>query len=187
LLEHTPIDRWDVVHMTIVACELPANSALDVQWVATAYFRDAYRAPLSRPSASVIDLFFGVFGHHPAWMKFFLIVRNRIASAVGLEAPSASDIIHIDRKSFYQVGDTIGVWPIYVLSDTELIAGRDNKHLDFRLSVLKDGHAVNASIVVSTVCSVHNRFGKVYLFFVVPFHRWGVQRLLARAVAAGRL
>ena len=44
-----------------------------------------------------------------------------------------------------------------------------------------------ASVVVSTVCVVHNNFGKRYLFFVVPFHRWGVQRLIARAISAGRM
>ena len=43
------------------------------------------------------------------------------------------------------------------------------------------------SVVVSTICSVHNLSGKIYLFFIVPFHRTGVQSLLANAVAAKRL
>jgi hypothetical protein len=43
------------------------------------------------------------------------------------------------------------------------------------------------SIVVSTICTVHNLFGKIYLFFIVPFHRYGVKTLLRNAVAAGRL
>jgi hypothetical protein len=34
---------------------------------------------------------------------------------------------------------------------------------------------------------VHNLFGKIYLFFVVPFHRRGVRLLMSRAVAAKRL
>jgi hypothetical protein len=87
----------------------------------------------------------------------------------------------------YSVGDKIGPWPIFFIGDNELVAGRNNKHLDFRLSVLKvvDGDA--ASVVVSTVCSVHNVFGKIYLFFIVPFHRSGVQTLLSNAVAASRL
>jgi hypothetical protein len=90
-------------------------------------------------------------------------------------------------KDSYGVGETIGVWPIFALSEAELVAGRDNKHLDFRLSVLKDTTGTVPSAVISTVCVVHNFFGKVYLFFVVPFHRWGVRWLIARAVAKGRL
>jgi hypothetical protein len=34
---------------------------------------------------------------------------------------------------------------------------------------------------------VHNAFGKIYLFFIVPFHRNGVQSLMSNAVAAKRL
>ena len=73
------------------------------------------------------------------------------------------------------------------MSDAELVGGRDDKHLDFRLSLLKQVDGDPASVVVSTVCVVHNNFGKRYLFFVVPFHRWGVQRLIARAISAGRM
>jgi hypothetical protein len=43
------------------------------------------------------------------------------------------------------------------------------------------------SLVVSTICTVHSLSGKLYLFFVVPFHRYGVQKLIANAIAAGRL
>jgi len=81
----------------------------------------------------------------------------------------------------------VSVWPIFSLSETELVAGRDNKHLDFRISVLKEASGEASSVVVSTVCTVHNAFGKIYLFFVVPIHKWGVRRLLIRAIAAGRL
>ncbi len=173
--------------MNIAACEIPAASVLERRAIDLAYFRDAYRAPLRDADAGMADIFFAIFGHHPAWMKAALIVRNRVASWCGLSAPSASDILHIERKPVYRVGDTIGVWPIYALSETELVAGRDNKHLDFRLSVLKVMEGETASVVVSTLCTVHNRYGKVYLFFIVPFHKWGVQWLLKNAVAGSRL
>ena len=87
----------------------------------------------------------------------------------------------------YKVGDTIGPWPIFALSATELIAGRDNSHLDFRLSVLRAQEEYKPVVIVSTICNVHNLYGKIYLFFIIPFHKWGVQKLIARAVEAGRL
>ena len=71
--------------------------------------------------------------------------------------------------------------------ENEIIAGRDNKHMDFRLSVLKVRSDNAADVVVTTVCSVHNPFGRIYLFLIVPFHRAGVQGLLARAVRDSRL
>lgn len=170
-----------------VACEIPSASVLDPRVIEAAYFRDSYRAPLRRARAGVVDIFFGIFGHHPMWMKILLIVRNRIASFCGLDAPAASEIINPDIKSRYGVGDKIGVWPIFTLTESELIAGRDNKHLDFRLSILRETDGETASVVVSTICTVHNVFGKLYLFFIVPFHKWGVQRLISRAIIAGRL
>jgi hypothetical protein len=54
-------------------------------------------------------------------------------------------------------------------------------------SAARCADGTNASVVVSTVCVVHNWHGRIYLFFVVPFHRWGVKLLLSRAIAAGRL
>jgi Protein of unknown function (DUF2867) len=121
------------------------------------------------------------------WMKIPMIIRNKIASLCGLDAPTAAEIVHPDIKSSYQVGDKIGAWPIFSLSEAELVAGRDNQHLDFRLSVLKLMHGETPSVVVSTICTVHNTFGKIYLFFIVPFHKWGVQWLISSAMKAGRL
>jgi Protein of unknown function (DUF2867) len=66
------------------------------------------------------------------------------------------------------------------------VAGHNDKHLDFRLSVLKVTAEEATCVVVPTVCAVHNLFGKVYLFFIVPFHKRGVQWLIAQAIKAGR-
>jgi hypothetical protein len=173
--------------MTVEECDIPSASVLEPRLIEAAYFRDSYRAPLRGTRASIVDIFFGIFGHHPMWMKILLIVRNRIASFCGLDAPTASEIINLDMKRNYSIGDKIGVWPIFFLTETELVAGRDNKHLDFRLSVLRSTDGETASVVVSTLCTVHNAFGKLYLFFVIPFHKWGVRRLISNAITAGRL
>jgi hypothetical protein len=53
--------------------------------------------------------------------------------------------------------------------------------------VLKRTDDDAACVTVSTVCTVHNLAGKVYLFFIAPFHRFGVKSLMSRAVAARRL
>jgi hypothetical protein len=173
--------------MNIVECEVPAASLLERRVVEAAYFRDSYRAPVTKMHASVVDIFFGVFGHHPLWMKFVLIARNRIAAVCGLDASTTAEIMSPEVKNGYRVGDKIGPWPIFAMTETELIAGRNNTHLDFRLSVLRETDGAAPSAVISTVCTVRNRLGKIYLFFIVPFHKWGVRRLMSRAITAGRL
>jgi hypothetical protein len=152
-----------------------------------AYFRDSYRVPLSRRELGIVDIFFAIFAHHPLWMKLLLIARNKVAYLIGLDAPSASEILHVAIKDRYAVGEKIGVWPIFWLSEDEVLAGRNNKHLDFRLSVLKVADGDGTSVVVSTICSVHNLSGKLYLFCIAPFHRYGVRKLMANALVARRL
>ncbi len=173
--------------MELVECDLPLASALQAHWVAAAYFHDSYRAPLAIPCASVVDIFFGIFGHNPRWVTLALLWRNRVVKAFGLLVPADADITHPARRQTYAVGDNIGPWPIFSISENELIAGRDNSHLDFRVSIHREPGSPGPFVVVSTVCVVHNLFGKVYLYVVVPFHRWGVKYLITRAQRAGRL
>jgi hypothetical protein len=179
--------RANLTQATVIECEVPVASTLDRHQVADAYFKDAYRAPLRNPNAGVIALFAAVFAHHPLWIKGLLLARNAVASRFGLVVPKPSDILNPVIKETYQAGEKIGPWPLFFISETELIAGQDNGHLDFRLSVLRQKHGADSEVVVSTICNTHNRWGKIYLFFIVPFHKWGVKRLIADAIAAGRL
>jgi Protein of unknown function (DUF2867) len=173
--------------MSVVECDVPSASVLSRELIERAYFRDSCRAPLSRGELDIVDVFFGIFAHHPLWMKLLLIVRNKVATLAGLDAPTASEILHVEIKDRYVVGEKIGVWPIFSLSENEVVTGRNNKHMDFRLSVLKVPDGDGTSVVVSTICTVHNLAGKLYLFLVIPFHRYGVRNLMANALAARRL
>jgi hypothetical protein len=150
--------------MNVVECDVPSGSMLSRELIERAYFRDSYRVPLSRTELGIVDIFFGIFAHHPLWMKLLLIVRNKVASLTGLNAPTASEILHVETKDRYVVGEKIGIWPIFWLGEDEVIAGRNNKHMDFRLSALKVSDGDRTSVIVSTICTVHNLSGKLYLF-----------------------
>jgi hypothetical protein len=178
---------WLEFGMHVIECDVPTSSVLSRDLIRSAYFHDSYRVPLARPGLSIIEIFFALFGHTPLWMKALLIIRNAIARCFGLEAPTPAEILRPAVHATYSVGDKIGPWPIYFVGDDEIFAGRNNKHLDFRLSVLRVRDDNAGSVVVSTICSVHNVFGKIYLFFIVPFHRTGVKSLMSNAVAAKRL
>jgi hypothetical protein len=171
----------------VVSCDLPARSALGAEAIARADFRDAYRVPLQRSELSVVDIFFAIFAHRPAWMNLALVVRNKAVALAGLEVPTTAEIMNLQRKDRYVVGEKIGAWPIFFLGPDELIAGRDNKHMDFRLSIMKLGDGTKPNAVVSTICMVRNRFGRYYLSAIVPFHKHGVRTLLSNAAAANRL
>jgi len=172
--------------MSVVECDVPRHSALGKDLIERADFRDAYRAPLSRSDRSVVEIFFAIFAQRPGWMKLMLIARNKAAALAGREVPRKSEIMNMEQRDRYFIGEKIGPWPIFFLSSDELVAGRDNKHMDFRLSIMKV-HDDGPSVVVSTLCMVHNKFGQYYLSSITPFHKFGLRRLMASALAAHRL
>jgi hypothetical protein len=173
--------------MTVVECDVPRHSALGKDLIERADFRDAYRAPLNRSDLSVVEIFFAIFSRRPRWMNLLLIARNKAAALAGLEVPSTSEIMNMEKRDRYFVGEKIGPWPIFFLGSDELVAGRDNKHMDFRLSIMKLHDGIRPSVVVSTLCMVHNKFGQYYLSSIIPIHKFGLRRLLASALAAQRL
>ena len=173
--------------MSVVESDVPRHSALGKDLIERADFRDAYRAPLSRSDLEVIDIFFGIFGHRPGWMNLMLIARNKVAGLAGLEVPTTSEIMNMEKRDRYFVGEKIGPWPIFFLGSDELVAGRDNKHMDFRLSIMKVHDGIRPSIIVSTLCMTHNKLGQYYLYSIIPFHKFGLRRLMASALAEQRL
>ena len=89
----------------------------------------------------------------PMWVTWLMKIRNIAVTPFGL------------RTDLGQ-GETIGFFPIVMRNDTEIILGFDDKHLDFRISILTDGsHAYGATWVRR-----HNRLGRMYLSLIMPFH-----------------
>ncbi len=166
---------------------LPESSLVQRDIVARATYVEAYRVRLTNPQASVTELFFAVFGHRPVWMKALFIARNVLVRPLGLAVPPVAQILSNARRERYCAGDTILSWPIFALTETELVAGRNNAHLDFRFSILKEQHGDGVDGVFSTVCAAHHWGGRLYLKAILPFHRPGFRWLLRRAILTGRL
>ena len=162
--------------MSVVECDVPRHSALGKHLIERADFRDAYRASLSRLDLDVVDIFFGIFGERPGRMNLMLIARNKVVGLAGLEVPTSLEIMNMEKRDRYFVGEKIGPRPIFFLGSDELVAGRDNKHMDFRLSIMKV-HDDRPSVLVSTLCMVHNKFGQYYLSSITPFHKFWITQV----------
>ena len=172
---------------TAFTTKVPPESRLAEVFTPDAWFRDAHSAPLSVRHDTMPALFFSIFGHHPTWVKALLIARNRFAARWGLAVAADDEILAPSARASYAVGDRIGPWPTYALGDDEIIAGRDNRHLDFRVSVLRTRRGERGAVTVTTVCQPHNLAGKAYLVAIAPFHILGMRWLLANAVRKGRI
>jgi hypothetical protein len=171
--------------MTVTRRQAPPGSAfLDI---GGSYYWDSFEAPLRRPELAMHDIYLALFAHHPRWAKALLVARGWIVAPLGLQASTAADFDDIEIKPAYAIGDKIARFTLLAQSESEIVTGGNDKHLDFRVSVRKllDGGANR--IVLSTAVSPHNLLGRAYLFAILPFHRLGVRTLLSNAVKGGRL
>ena len=166
-----------------IACELPSNSRLRDALPRIDHL-DCYRIAIARDEQSLVSLYAGTFGHMPSAFKQLLVLRSVIVKPFGIAGVSFRDLANpIDPDRTYAIGDKIGRWTLFEQSDDELITGADDRHLDFRVSVLR---TPDRRVVLSTAVMPHNAFGRAYVTAILPFHRFGVASLLRNASAAGR-
>lgn len=151
------------------------------------YYWDSYEAPLRRGDLAMHEIYLALLAHHPRWARWLLLLRGKIVVLFGLRATTAADFDNVEIKSSYAIGEKIARFTLFGQNATEIVTGGNDKHLDFRVSVRKLTEHGTDRVVLSTVVSPHNLFGRAYLFAILPFHRFGVRTLLSNAVAAGRV
>ncbi len=114
----------------------------------------------------------------PRWVKLLLRVRDLLVACFGIKT-SASLSRHAAGRQ-----DHISFMRVYQTSETEMVLGEDDRHLDFRLSVMvraaAGGDASCEEVVATTVVHCHNALGRIYLWLISPFHRVIAQDLLRR-------
>ena len=74
---------------------------------------------------------------------------------------------------------------VYDRRHHEIILGEDDRHLDFRLSVLIEESALCRRLVATTVVTFNHWGGRAYIAGIAPFHRLIVKSSLRRAERSG--
>lgn len=109
------------------------------------------------------ELFHLIFGHFSKLGDFLSKLRNKMVKPLGLaEGGSFSQLI-IEQNEY------------------ELVLGKRDKHLDFYALLKCHPMEENSQVVsITTLVKYNNWLGKVYFFFVCPFHRLLVKRQMKR-------
>lgn len=144
---------------SVTATDLPASSLLRSRQ-APGDFLDCYAvaAELSpRRAAQVITDF-------PGWTRLLLRLRGVLTAPFGLSADGPD------------APDKVGPFPVESETAGELVAGFDDRHLDFRVSVL----AGDGQVLLATWVHPHNIGGRFYLAAIMPFHMLIARDALAR-------
>lgn len=136
-----------------------------------AQFADAFRVAVNDDTVSARRAAERMVLNLPRWIGFLMTLRNFIVAPLGLKTPSHARPV---------AANSIGMFP--VISDTpeRIVAGFDDKHLDFRLIVDVSGSAPGRQVTATTLVKTHNRLGTIYLAAILPFHRIIVPAMLRR-------
>jgi hypothetical protein len=161
---------------------LPAQSAIATAYESTS-LADAFAIQLPfGTSGDPVLLCRFLISQQPSWIGWLTSIRDAIVGCFGLKTAK-----HLATLSG-EANDRIGIFKVYGKSETEIVLGEDDKHLDFRLSVLRTpdlSPALGGQLTFSTVVHCHNLLGRVYIGVIAPFHREVVKASLRRAAHIG--
>lgn len=172
--------------MAVRRVAIPPDTGI-YAYLPKADFADAYEVIVPARDLSPEESYHALMASMPDWFRNLFKLRNRIVRPFGLIAPTSKELDNMAPKKGYEQGERIGVFEFYGRSDHEVIAGANDKHLDFRLSVLRRKEGKVDRVTVTTLVRRHNLAGRLYLRSILPFHELGVRALLRNAVDAGRL
>lgn len=112
----------------------------------------------------------------PPWVRALMAIRDRVMRVFRVKGAR-----EIREASQRMRRDAIGFFPVTERASDEIVVGEDDRHLDFRASVL----LVDGLLVTTTVVHCHNALGRVYLAVITPFHKLIVRNNLNRAARRG--
>ena len=137
-----------------------------------AQFADAFRVNIDGTDLDARRAAERLLARNPVWIDALLRLRNALVRPFGLKTSGLAEPAS---------GGMIGIFPVISETPERVVAGFDDRHLDFRVVVdvepSRPGHQVTATTLVRT----HNLPGRAYLAVVLPFHRLIVRSLLRRA------
>ncbi len=116
----------------------------------------------------------------PPWVHALMKVRDAMVAGFGVRTSGQMKAAPVASGQH-----RVGLFRLYETHPGEVLLGEDDKHLDFRLSVLTRPAQRGSELVVSTVVHCHNLLGRGYIALIAPFHRRVVCAMLERAARTG--
>jgi Protein of unknown function (DUF2867) len=141
--------------------------------LAGAQFMDAYRLELDGENLDARQAAMRMMARAPRWVDALLVLRNVIVAPFGLKTSAAERAPR----------DIIGIFPVVSETPERLVAGFNDRHLDFRVVVDVATAGARQSVTATTLVLTHNWLGRTYLKTIMRFHRLVVRAMLAQVAA----
>lgn len=155
--------------MTVQAVQPQVDTG---RFLAGAQFADAFSMLVDDAAIDARMAAERMFARSPRWVRGLLAMRNLVVAPFGLKtaAPPPAD-----------ASNMIGIFPVLSQTPERLVAGFDDKHLDFRVIVDISAVGDRRRVTATTLVLTHNLLGRAYLAAILPFHRVIVRTMVAQA------
>lgn len=157
-----------------VVGKIPESSIILNNFGIVNYF-DVYKVTTEK--VGTVDTLINKIFSIPVWVDFLMKIRDRIVKVFGLKSNETKTI-----KLYYPIGSKAAFFTVADRNDNEIVMAEDDKHLNFRTSVLVDKTTVQTTIYLTTVVHFNNIFGRFYFLLIKPFHRLIVKSLLRQFI-----
>jgi len=172
--------------MNIIRTKIPKNSLLYPNLNSYNYI-DSYEGIVNDKNnvVNIMDVGKAFFKPNSKWVDGLLILRNTIVSIFGLKTTKSINNTNQPDNLKFEPGEQAGLFRVFDRTNDEIILGEDDKHLDFRLSLLLAEYKNDPTkkvITITTVVKFNNWFGRLYFFPVKPFHKLIVPKGLKKSL-----
>ena len=137
--------------------------------LAGAQFADAFSIAIDNPALDARHAAERMMARQPRWIETLTSLRNILVTPLGLKTSG---------ESRTAPREMVGIFPIVSQTPDRLVAGFNDKHLDFRVVVDVANSGALRNVTLTTLVLTHNRLGRTYLAIILPFHRLVVPALL---------
>ncbi len=156
----------------------PPPESVVAGWYENASLLDSYSTDLNSPEQdSMRVLAARTVGNPPPWIKALVAMRDAMMTPFGVKTSGEVRASRADNQR-------VDFFPVQWEGDDEIVLGEDDRHLDFRLSLLRRNAPAGTQLIATTVVHAHNAFGLTYLNLIRPFHHLVVRTSLARFARA---
>ena len=139
-----------------------------------AQFADAWRIAIDNAGFDARRAAERMVGRQPSWARALLVLRNILVAPFGLKRSGAREPAP---------GGMIGIFPVVSETPERVVAGFNDRHLDFRVVVDVANAGARQIVTATTLVLTHNWLGRTYLAIILPFHRL-ILRAMMRQIAA---
>lgn len=144
---------------------IPSHSIiLDNGTFGTVDYVDSYMVRVN--TQETVDEILNRVFQSPRWVDALMAIRNAIVGIFNLKTGGKEP-----KKNHYEVGDKTDIFTISARNGNEIVMAEEDKHLNFRTSVLVVQHGDDCEAYLTTIVHYNNFFGRFYFFFVKPFHQ----------------